>query len=88
MLRSRGAGIFRLPLPMSWNRFLGVIALVLGPYLGLWMARAIGAASIPSTVDRQSLPVILSDAYLYGFVGLVTLLGLVIPVIKPRDYCT
>ena len=86
MLRSRGAGIFQIALAyvLEWG-FLGVIALVLGPYLGLWMARAIGAASgFLQFVDRQSLPVILSsDAYLYGFVGLVIAIGAcLIPVIQ------
>lgn len=86
MLRSRGAGVMQIVLSylLEWA-MLGLIALLVGPYLGLFIAKAIGAASgFLSFVDRQALPAILAeDAYIYGAVGLlIAIAACLIPVLQ------
>lgn len=74
MLRSRGAGVWQIVVEyvLEWG-LLGLIALAIGPYLGLFTAKAMGAASgFLRFVDRRPLPVILSpEAYRYAGLGLV-----------------
>lgn len=84
MLRSRGAGVSQIVFSyiLEWG-ILGVIALAVGPYVGLFIARAMGAASgFLRFVGRRPLPVILSpDAYTYATLGLVTaIIACLVPV--------
>ncbi len=86
MLRSRGAGVLQIALAylLEWG-LLGLTALAIGPYLGLLISKAIGAASgFLSFVDRRSLPAILaSDAYVYGGIGLlIAVAACLVPVLK------
>ncbi|MFW5981376.1 MAG: FtsX-like permease family protein, partial [bacterium] len=61
LLRSRGAGIAQILFSylMEWV-FIGLIALIIGPYLGLFIARLMGASSgFLEFVNREALPVII-----------------------------
>lgn len=62
MLRSRGASILQIIFSyiLEWG-FLGIIALLIGPQLGLFIARAMGAsAGFLEFVGRRPLPAIVT----------------------------
>ena len=85
MLRSRGASAFQVVLSflVEWL-MLGGVAFVIGPFIGLFIARVMGAsAGFLSFVDRRALPVsIVPDAYRYGAIAVaVSVLACLIPVI-------
>ncbi|MGI6082098.1 MAG: ABC transporter permease [Limnochordia bacterium] len=85
MLRSRGASALQVVLSflVEWL-MLGGLAFVIGPFIGLFIARIMGAsAGFLSFVDRRALPVtIVPDAYRYGaFAVGVSVLACLIPVI-------
>lgn len=69
MLRSRGASALQVVLSflIEWL-LLGGAAFVIGPFIGLNIARVMGAsAGFLSFVDRRALPVsVVPDAYRYG----------------------
>ncbi|MGI6611858.1 MAG: ABC transporter permease [Limnochordia bacterium] len=90
MLRSRGASAFQVVLSflIEWL-MLGGLAFLIGPYIGLIIARVMGAsAGFLSFVDRRALPVsIVPDAYRYGAyaVGL-SVLACLAPVIAASRF--
>ena len=84
MLRSRGASAQQVLFSyfMEWC-LLGLIAFLIGPWLGLLVSKVIGAsAGFLSFVDRTALPVRLGrEAYRYAFYGVITaVLACLIPV--------
>ena len=68
VLQSRGAGKFQIcaSYVIEWS-VLGAIALIVGPYLGLFIARVMGASSgFLSFVGREPLPAqLFSDPYTF-----------------------
>lgn len=86
MLRSRGssAGQILFSYLIEWC-LLGIVAFVIGPWLGLFISKVIGAsAGFLSFVDRTGLPVRLGhEAYRYALIGVVTaVLACLIPVVS------
>jgi len=85
VLRSRGASARQIfSLYLLEGMFLGVIALVIGPMLGYFMAKSIGSASgFLSFVDRKSIPIGVSkEAILLGLAAvLVAIIASLIPAI-------
>lgn len=84
MLRSRGASAQQIVFSyfIEWS-LLGLIAFLVGPWLGLLISKVIGAsAGFLSFVDRMALPVRLGkEAYRYAFCGVITaVLACLIPV--------
>ncbi|SEN13913.1 ABC transporter permease [Paenibacillus sp. OV219] len=85
VLRSRGAGtrqIFRIY--FVEGLLLGIIALIIGPMLGWFMAKSIGSANgFLEFVNRKSLPVGFSTEAIVAGVGAVVLalLATIIPAI-------
>ncbi|AZN40563.1 ABC transporter permease [Paenibacillus albus] len=85
VLRSRGAGtrqIFRIY--FLEGLLLGIIALIIGPLLGWFMAKSIGSANgFLEFVNRKSLPVGFSTEAILAGVGAVVLalLATIIPAI-------
>jgi putative ABC transport system permease protein len=85
MLRSRGASGFQILFSffIEWS-VLGVIALAIGPYLGLLISKVMGAAAgFLSFVGRTPIPVkIIPDAYKYGAAAVATaLIAAILPTI-------
>ncbi|GGI43240.1 hypothetical protein GCM10008018_01070 [Paenibacillus marchantiophytorum] len=85
ILRSRGGstnqivGIYFLE-----GLLLGIIALLIGPFIGWFMAKSIGSSSgFLTFVDRQSIPVSFTpEAMLYGGIAvLIAILASVIPAV-------
>ncbi|OPH47738.1 ABC transporter permease [Paenibacillus ferrarius] len=85
ILRSRGGstnqiiGIYFLE-----GLLLGIIALLIGPFMGWFMAKSIGSSSgFLTFVDRKSIPVsFTSEAMLYGSLAvLIAILASVIPAV-------
>lgn len=85
VLRSRGAGTRQITMMyLIEGIFLGIIALIIGPFVGWFMAKSIGSANgFLTFVDRQSIPVGLnSQAILYGAVAvLIAIIASVIPAV-------
>lgn len=85
VLRSRGAGTKQIIwMYILEGLILGGIALVIGPLLGWFMAKAIGSSSgFLTFVDRKSIPVGFgTDAVVYGLVAVfVAILSSVIPAV-------
>ena len=90
MLRSRGASAFQVVVSflIEWL-MLGGVALLVGPFIGLGIARVMGAsAGFLSFVDRRALPVsIVPDAYRYGAYGVgLSVLACLFPVIAASRF--
>ncbi|WP_018756647.1 ABC transporter permease [Paenibacillus terrigena] len=85
VLRSRGAGTRQISMMyLIEGVFLGIIALIIGPFVGWFMAKSIGSANgFLTFVDRQSIPVGLnSQAIIYGAVAvLIAIIASVIPAV-------
>lgn len=86
VLHSRGAGRVQIAVSffLEWA-LLGVLALLIGPYLGLWIARIMGAsAGFLTFVGRKALPVAMTDdAYRYGLYAVLLAIGAaMIPAIQ------
>ena len=86
VLHSRGAGRIQIAISffLEWA-LLGVSALVIGPYLGLLIARVMGAsAGFLTFVGRKALPVAMTDdAYRYGAYAVLLAIGAaMIPAIQ------
>lgn len=85
VLQSRGAGKLQIcgAYALEWG-LLGLIALLLGPRVGLYIARFLGAAKgFLSFVGRERLPVQLySEPYILAGIALsITILATLIPVL-------
>lgn len=69
MMRSRGASAFQITasFALEWA-ILGVLCIILGPPLGSFFARVVGAsAGFLNFVDRKALPIVItSEAYYYA----------------------
>ncbi len=86
VLHSRGAGRFQVATSflLEWV-LLGVAALLLGPYIGLFVSQVMGAsAGFLSFVGREALPVsLIGDAYRFGVLAVVLAIGAaMIPAIR------
>lgn len=89
MLRSRGAAAYQVILGffIEWS-ILAVVALLIGPYIGLNIARVMGAsAGFLTFVDRVAIPAVITpDAIRYGLAaaGTAVLMALIptIPAMK------
>lgn len=86
VLHSRGAGRFQVALSffLEWA-LLGVVALAVGPYVGLFISRVMGAsAGFLSFVGRKALPVAMhDDVYRFGAVAVIIAVGAaMIPAIR------
>lgn len=86
VLHSRGASRVQITVSffLEWA-LLGVAALLIGPYLGLLIARVMGAsAGFLTFVGRKALPVaMIDDAYRYGLYAVVLAIGAaMIPAIQ------
>ncbi|KIL35429.1 permease component [Cohnella kolymensis] len=85
VLRSRGASTRQIfMLFLLEGSLLGIVALVLGPFFGWFMAKSIGSASgFLSFVDRQSIPVgFSSDGMIAGIAAVLVAIGAaVIPAV-------
>ncbi len=84
MLRSRGASTSQIVFSylIEWC-MLGIVAFLVGPWLGLFVSKVIGAsAGFLSFVQRTALPVRLGrEAYQYALYGVITaVLACLIPV--------
>ena len=90
VLHSRGAGRVQVAFSflLEWV-MLGLAALAVGPYLGLFISRVMGAsAGFLSFVGREALPVVLiDDAYRYGLLAVVLAVGAaMIPAIRSSKH--
>ncbi len=90
VLHSRGAGRVQVAISflLEWV-LLGVVALMVGPYLGLFISRVLGAsAGFLSFVGREALPVaIFGDAYRFGVMAVVLAVGAaMIPAIRSSKH--
>ena len=90
VLHSRGAGRVQVAFSffLEWA-LLGLVALVVGPYLGLFISRVLGAsAGFLTFVGREALPVaIIDDAYRYGALAVVLAVGAaMIPAIRSSKH--
>lgn len=86
VLQSRGAGKFQIcaSYVIEWS-VLGIIALIVGPYLGFFIARVMGASSgFLSFVGREPLPAqLFSDPYTFVTAALAaTVAALIVPVLS------
>ncbi|MEJ6951060.1 FtsX-like permease family protein [Natronospora cellulosivora (SeqCode)] len=89
LFRSRGAGIYQVLFTylLEWI-FISLLALIVGPYLGLFIARIMGAASgFLEFVNREALPVMVPmNTYFYAFltiaVAVLSCLFLIIPAAR------
>lgn len=85
VLRSRGAGTRQIiGIYVLEGVLLGAVALVLGPFIGWFMAKSIGSANgFLTFVDRKSIPVgFSSEAMIAGIAAvLLAILSTVIPAI-------
>jgi putative ABC transport system permease protein len=86
VLKSRGVGLFQiLPVYLIEGGVIGGIAVLLGPLLGVYMCRAIGASNgFLEFVQRKALVVNITYVeYLYsGIMALVLILAILASVIK------
>lgn len=86
VLHSRGAGRVQIAMSflLEWM-LLGLTALAIGPYLGLFIARVMGAsAGFLTFVGRRALPVAMTDdAYRFGAYAVLLAIGAaMIPAIQ------
>lgn len=85
VLRSRGSSTKQIiMIYLLEGVFLGILALIIGPLVGWFMAKSIGSANgFLTFVDRQSIPVGLnSQAVLYGLIAVViAIIASIIPAV-------
>lgn len=86
VLHSRGAGRVQVAISflLEWL-LLGALALFIGPYLGLFVSRVMGAsAGFLTFVGRRALPVAMADdAYRFGvYAVLLAIAAAMIPAIR------
>ncbi|MFW6264986.1 MAG: FtsX-like permease family protein, partial [Bacillota bacterium] len=89
LFRSRGAGLFQILFTyiLEWL-FIGMAALFIGPYLGLFIAKLMGGASgFLEFVNREPLPVTIpANTYFYALLtiglAIVSCLFLIIPAAR------